>query len=202
MRKTIVLLLTLLAVATIFTATSCKGVKSVISGDPYIPPEDGLYMDFGYGLNADPGVEPTHREMTFAPGFHLVNSDPIEIVSGEDLNDVIPFPFKGSQIIIAARLSPSDMENRTAIAANVTTFYLYPLTRVDEYRDSAFGSTVNCDGGCYICGQADIIKTVSADKSNYDKAYIYLEINDIPPSPTGWYGFYYAGTFFFLKQSS
>lgn len=199
-RLIFVILLCSLAAATIFATTSCKGIKSTISGDPYIPPEDGMYVDLGYGLNADPEVIPTTQKMLQAPGFGISESDPIKLVSGKELKDIIPLSLKGSRIVIAARLSPSEMENRATIATEVTNFYLYPLTQVDEYKDQWSYYPTQCEGGCYICNQADVIKTVSADKSNYDKKYIYLEISDIPPSPTGWYGFYYADTLMFLRQ--
>lgn len=195
-RSFIAVLLSILAVATIFATVSCKG--KTVFGKPYIPNEPGLHMDFGYGF--DPEVVPSSQEVRSAPGSSEIG-DPLLIIEGAELENITPMPFKGSRIIIAARLTPSEIERSATIAERVAVFCLYPLSRTEKYEHQYSLFPQQCEGGCYVCSKADIFTTVSADKSDYKAGYIYLEISNIPPSPTDWYAFYYGNQLIFLQQN-
>ena len=190
-KSVVVLLLVLLAVVTIFTATSCKG-KAVlgssgnISNGIDIPPGEDLYLDAGFGWKSTQEVSWMDIPRSFV-GPPL--EDPAFLATGEDFQSlIVTVPLRGSRIRIASRLSTSEKEFTSDIAKAVGIVALYPLSSQERHN-----VIYVCTGGCYVCLSANMITSISADKSDYDAGYTYVEIDNIPSSPTGYYAFDYAG---------
>ena len=182
MRRTIILLL-LLAVATIFATTSCKG--RAILGGPGLPPGEGKqWIDLGDGwVLLDRLPKSCQMEKPELSVSFLV-SNPAQFFSEEELTQLTPLAV-GEQIRFGARLSPTERLQQKEIASLLSQTILCPLSR-QEGRHEYYG---------YFCDK-DNAQKYSEDKSRIsdqvaELCYIW---EDIPPSPSGYYVLvFYAG---------
>lgn len=192
-RITTVVLLCALAVMTLsITTLSCTGK---VLGGPNIPREEGSYIDAGFGWKSE--KEAPWRDICNMFVDPSITGTAL-IATGKDFEEGIvsasTISLQGSRIRLASRLTPSEKQMSSMIALMVCDFQLYPLSRVD----SSLYQT--CEGGCWGCKQADMFTAVSADRSDYEAGYTYIEIDNIPSSPTGWYSLHYAGKMIFLRR--
>jgi len=164
MKRTIILLL-ILAVATMFVATSCKS-KSVFGGvDIPSQPKGVIFLDTGFGWEEVPW------EHSFGGGFFInddiVNSTQLVELGFMKATDLVQKPkwhLKGSRIRIGYRLTAEDQSMQAAVAngfSNIAIVSLY-------FRTS---------DGHLMCRPSEIksIARTLNDKTDYAAGWVYKE---------------------------
>ena len=163
MKRSIVILLTLLAVATVFVTISCKSMVTLTRGTIAPPAESGHYLYDGDKWNKIP----VNNLIT---GGGQINLD--------RFNQGTTFIIHAGQSIkYAYRMTPTEMQSAGGLLSNVSEITVSHIG-ISPLRDTQDKMALEFISSEQVHGN---------DKSDYTAGYVLLEYETLPASPIGKY---------------